>query len=118
MALASLQSKLRHIGDAYEDALGGIVFHYFRPQGMTAFLVWQEDGEDASFSADNLKGEQSIHGTTDYFTKIEYDPVIDTIQSIHQSLFGANWSISSVQYEDETKLIHYEWQWTAAVSDV
>lgn len=54
--------------------------------------------------------EQAITGTTDYFTRDEFDPAIDRIQDANQSL-GIAWRLNSVQYEDDTELIHYEWSW-------
>lgn len=111
----SLQMKLKQIGDAYSESLGAIVFHYFRPKGMNTMLIWQEDSEVQPFNADNAKAEQTIHGTTDYYTPVEYDTIIDTIQGINDTLFGSGWSLLSVQYEEDTKLIHYEWEWRIAV---
>ena len=111
----SLQNKLKQIGDAYHDALGGIVFHYWRPKGMNTILIWQEDSEIQPFNANNGKAEQTIRGTTDYYTPVEYDSIIDMIQEINASLFGSGWSLLSVQYEEDTKLIHYEWEWRIAV---
>lgn len=85
-------------------------YHYWRPKLDPPFCVWAEDGEDDSFSSDNRKQEQQIHGTVDYFTKKEYDPTVDAIQSYLNSLDDFGWRLNSVQYEDETNLIHFEWE--------
>jgi len=108
--MISLKSKLQKIGKSYTDALGGIAYHYFRPEATFPVLIWQEDGEGTSFYADHSKGEQSIHGTTDYYTRTEYDANIDIIQDVLENTCET-WQLLSVQYEDETKLIHYEWEW-------
>ena len=47
----------------------------------------------------------------DYFTQTEYDPNIDKVQQALNSVCS-NWILNSVQYEDDTKLIHYEWRFT------
>lgn len=66
-----------------------------------------EDG-DNGFEADDLKAEQAISGTVDYFTKTEHDIAFDYIQGVLNA-YGAAWYLNSVQYEDDTGLIHYEW---------
>lgn len=107
----SLQTKMQQIGAALNDALGSHVHHYFRPTGEIPSCVWQEDGEDASFHSGNHKTEQAIRGTVDYFTQTEFDPNADTIQTTLDGI-GAAWSLESVQFEESTKLIHFEWRWT------
>lgn len=62
-----------------------------------------------SFHADNRKQEQQISGTVDCFTQIEYDPLLDEIQEALDATENVAWMLESVQYEDETKYIHYEW---------
>ena len=69
----------------------------------------QEDGEGDSLHLNDKKNEQVITGTVDLFTKDEYDQLIDDIQN---ALSGADISfiLNSVQYEEETEFIHYEWR--------
>ena len=73
------------------------------------FLVWAEDGDNTAWADDRMM-EQAITGTTEYFTRDEFDLAIDRIQDANQSL-GIAWRLNSVQYEDDTELIHYEWSW-------
>lgn len=105
--MLSLQNKLAYIGKAFNDALPGLVSHY-RKRKDFPYLVWQEYGEGDSYEADNRKEEQVIACTADYYTQVEYDANIDVVQEVLNSL-EVSWRIESVQYEDETKLIHYEW---------
>lgn len=84
------------------------IFHYFRPQQNPPYCIWAEDSENG-VGADNSKAEQAPRGTVDYFTKNEFDGNIDTIQTALDSC--AAWYLNSVQYEDDTNLIHYEWVW-------
>ena len=54
-----------------------------------------------------------ISGTIDLFTKQEYDP---WVQEITRALEDAEITcrIESIQYEDETGYIHYEWRFEVA----
>lgn len=104
-----LQDKLMQIGLAFA-AVTDRCYHYYRTTKTPPFIVWAESGEDTSFNADNHKTEQRIVGTVDLFTKTEYDPLADDVQATLNDL-GLTWYLSSVQYEEETNLIHYEWTW-------
>jgi len=86
------------------------VFHYFASGQTGNYIVWAEDGEGDSVSADDKKVEQSLTGTIDYFTKTEFDPVIKQIQDKLNEA-DISWKLNSVQYEEDTKYIHYEWVW-------
>ena len=112
--MIALQNKLRQMGEAFA-AVTENACHYFRP--VTAFpaLIWAEDGEADSFNADNHKACQNITGTVDLFTKTEFDPLLDDVQAALEGL-GVAWRLESVQYEDETNAIHYEWTWEVATN--
>lgn len=73
------------------------------------YFVWQEDGENALF-ANGVHAETSITGTSDLFTKQEFDPWKDEFE---QALTNADlpWSYNSFQYEEETGFFHHEWRW-------
>lgn len=113
----SLQDKLQQIGTALYVALGSMVHHYYRPDGKYPSCVWQEQGEDDSFHSDNHKTEQAIRGTIDYFTQTEFDTNADVIQRTLAEI-GAAWSLESVQYEEDTKLIHFTWAWVIRTDGV
>lgn len=104
----TLREKIEPIGKAYA-AEGLQAYHYWRPVQAAPYLIWAEDGDNGDYG-ENQMMNQAITGTSDYFTKKEYDPAVDKIQEIHNSL-GMSWHLNSVQYEDETGLIHYEWGW-------
>lgn len=91
-------------------AIGPPVFHYFASGQTGNYIVWAEDGEGASGHADNKKTTQVVQGTIDYFTKTEFDPVVEQIQSALNSADIA-WRLNSVQHEQDTGYIHYEWVW-------
>lgn len=84
------------------------VGHYEAFDKNDKYCVWAEDTETNSLEADNYKAGQTITGTVDYFTKDEDDPNIEKFQ-IAFNAARIGWSLNSVQYEDETGFIHYEW---------
>ena len=80
------------------------VYHYEKPASVKApYIVWMEDSCD-TFGADNQKGENQLHGTIDAYSKTEFDSIFDGIFQIPGVV------LNSVQYEDDTKLIHYEYE--------
>lgn len=89
-------------------AVSDNVFRYEALDKPDKYIVWAEDREGSSVEADNFKINQSVQGTIDYYTKSENDSKVDDIQ---EALKAAEISfyLNSVQYEDETGYIHYEW---------
>lgn len=100
--------NLRRLAEGF-GSIGVKVYHYHRPLGSFPAIVWAEESAN-SLHADNGKGEQSPRGTLDYFTQDEFDPTIDSIQAKLQEL-GLAWELLSVQFEEDTGVIHYEWSW-------
>ena len=74
------------------------------------YFVWQEDGAD-DFEADGVHAEKAITGTTDLFTKQEFDPWREEFEAALDVNPDIRWSLNSVQYEEETEYWHYEWEW-------
>lgn len=112
--MMSLQSKLQQIGAAFALVTDNC-YHYWRPVKDVPCLIWAETGEENSFHANNRKEEQNIAGTVDLFTKTEFDPLVDDVQEALENL-GVTWTLSAVLYEDETKMIHYTWDWGVSFS--
>lgn len=108
----TLQDKLSKIRDALVAIDGLRVYHYWRPRLPVPFCVWAEEGESSDLSADNHKREQALEGYVDYYTQTEFDPAADAIQGALNSVEMCGWSYDSVQYEDETGLIHHSWRFT------
>lgn len=106
--MQTLTAKLKRVGSALA-AVSTRVYHYKRPTSLSGCIIWQEDAEDGSFHGNNHLLEQRLHGTIDYFTTKEYDPTCDNIQAALEGCAHVAWGLSSVQYEDTTGLIHYEW---------
>lgn len=112
--MTSLQDKLRQMGVAFASVTPEC-YHYFRPVKKVPCLIWAESGEENSFHSNDRKSEQRIAGTVDLFTKTEFDPLADDVQNVLDQL-GVTWRLESVQYEEETNLIHMEWSWGVATN--
>ena len=94
---------------AFGLGLGQIVaksYHYAPPENTpAAYAVWAEIS-GTNLAADNKAAEGAFTIAVDYFTKTEFDSTIDSIMT-YLSSYGT-WSLESVQYEEDTRYIHYE----------
>ena len=88
--------------------VGVPVSHYFADKKPDKYIVWAEDNQGSSVWADSKMQEQVIEGTIDYFTKAENDPNVQKIQNTLNN-GKISWRLNSVQHEEDTKYIHYEW---------
>lgn len=104
-----MQYQLMKIRDALVSIDGLRVYHYWRTKLEAPYCVWQEDGEGSSLWGSNHQQEQVITGTIDYFTKVEFDENVELIQEALNDLENCGWNLNNVDYEDETNLIHYTW---------
>lgn len=73
------------------------------------YLVWQEDGAN-DFEAGGVHAEKAVTGSTDLFTKREFDPWRDELEAAFD-VAGLVWALNSAQYEEEAGFWHYEWDW-------
>lgn len=106
--------QLCKIRDALTSIDGLSVTHYWRPKLKPPYCLWAEDGEADSLHTNNRKSRQVITGTIDYYTLNDFDENIEKIQNVLNEIETCGWMLNSVQYEDETNLIHYEWRWEIA----
>jgi len=102
--------RLEQVRDLFLSILPTATFHYNAWSKPDKYIVWAEDGQSDAIHADNQMQIQVLQGTVDYFTKTEFDPMIDTIQ---QAMNGVDmaWALNSVQHEEDTGFIHHEWTW-------
>lgn len=99
--------------DKIKNALltvGVPVSRYEAKKKPDKYIVWAEDGTAQSIGADNKVTSRVMEGTVDYFTTEENDPNATAIETALNSGKIA-WRLNSVQYEETTKYIHYEWVW-------
>lgn len=93
-------------------ALTDSCYHYFAKPGTTPpYIVWAEDS-DNDLAANNVHAERCYEGTIDLFTKREGNVLVEAIPSALEGI-GAAYYLNSVQYEEDTGLIHFEWVWEA-----
>lgn len=89
------------------------VYHYEAPKKCDRYIVWAEDSGNNVLGADNRVECQAIQGTVDFYTKSDKDPYVDAVHTALNKAKIAHY-LNSVQYEDNTKLIHYEWVFEVA----
>lgn len=74
----------------------------------TDYGVAALDGGGDTVWADDAMQEQALSGTVDLFTRDEGYPQMFAVQeALNRS--GVSWRINSIQYEEGTGLMHYEW---------
>lgn len=84
------------------------VYHYQKNgPDSEQYLVWSEEYTRNSYAKDEVI-HQVIVGTIDFFTKIEFDPMVSEIEKALKSA-SICYRMNSIQNEDETGFIHYEW---------
>ena len=75
------------------------------------YFVWQEDGAD-DLILGGAHGEKAVTGSTDLFTKLEFDPWKEKFEAAMDARDGISWELNSVQYEEDTGYWHYRWMWS------
>jgi len=84
------------------------VYHFKAANATAPYVVWAEDGQAKSVWAGNRMVRQGISGTVDLYTKtLNGEPLFGAIQAALNGV--CSWRLNSVQYEDDTGLLHYEW---------
>lgn len=96
---------------AAHTAVTDAVSHFERLKS-DRYFVWQEDGA-GDLESDNKHTESVVTGTTDLYTKQEFDPWEEAFEKSLDD-YGIAWYLNSVQYEEDTGFIHYEWVWSVA----
>lgn len=74
------------------------------------WLVVGVDGDGGSLWADSRMTDQVMEGTVDLFCREDGPALMRTVQDKLQAL-GWPWELYLVQYESDTRLIHYQWVW-------
>lgn len=78
------------------------------------YFVWQEDSRNDLVVGDR-HAEKAVEGTTDLYTKQEFDPWADEFEAALDADGCIVWRLNSYQYEEETGFHHYEWVWQVPV---
>lgn len=69
--------------------------------------VYAEDSA-LDFEADDEHAEKALECTVDYFTRDDTGTPKATIEAALERL-NVPWYLNTIQYEDDTGYIHYEW---------
>lgn len=72
--------------------------------------VYSLSGQKALSSDSNAGSEKMLEGFIDYFCRSDALTAKNAIESALSGL-GLYWELNSVQYEDDTGYLHYEWIW-------
>ena len=67
------------------------------------------DGGAGTLAGDNTIAYQAVSGSVDLYTKSTSTADAKTVQGVLNDFEGCAWRLNSVQYEDETGFIHFEW---------
>ena len=103
--LKALKKELVNLGKEH----GIKVYHYFNDKPSGSYIVWSEDDTIRAFG-DGVAGQKAVQGTVDYFTKMEYDPIVDEIDDALQGVDLAFLDGGpTIDYETKTGYIHYQW---------
>lgn len=82
-----------------------------RPPDDGDYGVYFLDGQAALNTGAGAASEKMLTGYIDYYTKDPSETPKNTIETaLHGT--GCYWQLESVQFEDETGYIHYEWSFT------
>ena len=93
---------------AAHTAVSDTVSHA-RYMNCDRYFVWQEDGSN-DYTADDVHAGRAVTGTTDLYTRVEFDPWVDELGHSFDT-YGIFWDINSIQYEEDTGFYHIEWRW-------
>lgn len=77
------------------------------------YFVWQEDGAE-DLNVNGVHGERAVTGSTDLFTKKEFDHWAQAFEAALDAASGITWELNGIQFEQETGYWHYEWIWSVS----
>lgn len=98
-------SQMQRIKTAL-DTTGLSFAHFAWINHPAEYGVYAEDsGED--LEADDIHAERGTSGTIDFFTRKDDGSIRTAIENALQGVCG--YRLNSIQYENDTGYIHYEW---------
>lgn len=79
------------------------------PPERTDYMVTRIGGQERALWADNAMEEQDLYCTVDLFVRAtEGEETAWQVQRVLNSL-GIRWELTSIQWEDDNRLNHWEW---------
>lgn len=101
--------------DGLQNALAATGYDFVlaawrQPPGDRDYGVYFCDGQEALSTSAGPASEIMLTGTVDFFTK---DKTLTPKTAIEAALNGTGcfWKLESVQFEEVSGYIHYEWSW-------
>lgn len=70
--------------------------------------VYSEDGQNPHWE-DNHRSAHAVQGTVDYFTRDDSGAPQEAIEAALNGLECCSWYLNTIQLEEDTGFIHYEW---------
>ena len=73
--------------------------------------IYGEDGGN-QFDSNDGYAERAMTGSVDWYTRSDNEQGKDQIETLFKSLQTTNtfaWYLNTIQYEDSTHFLHYEW---------
>lgn len=90
--------------------VGPTVYESWAHKAKTPYIVWLMNG-GSDLKANGRTQEQAISGTVHLFErKTAPESFFDGVQKALNRAECA-WAISSIQHEQDTGLVHFEWSW-------
>lgn len=80
------------------------------------YFVWQEE-DRTDLEVNGRHAELCQNGTTDLYTKTEFDPWARQFERALDAAPGVTWRYESCQYEPDTGFWHHEWLWSVRHGD-
>lgn len=89
------------------------VGHYEWIGNDPQYLVWTEDSGSNALHGDNMLLHKAIQGTIDLYVKEGQEPWTEQVE---QALNDAkvSFGLNSIQFEEQTGYVHYEWVFEVA----
>lgn len=88
-----------------------------RPPDDDDYGAYFLDGQEALTTGQGAASEKMLTGYIDYYTKDPSETPKNTIETALDAL-GCYWQLESVQFENESGYIHYEWMWTDTIGTI
>lgn len=109
MTHESIPEWAQKIIAVHQKVAGSAVSHAGRLQS-DRYFVWQEDGLDQDSYSDNEHDCEAVSGSTDLYTKREFDLWARAITAQY-TYAGIHWKRTGKTYEPDTGFWHYSWDW-------
>lgn len=73
------------------------------------YIVYEEDGA-ADLEANGLHIERATEGTVHLYTRDYSSTAGSAVEAAFESLPGVVWYLASVQFEEDTRYVHFAWE--------